>query len=856
MASFLFSWCGLAAQTNDSFSDGNFSANPTWSGSTAQFITNGSQQLQLNNTVAGTSYLSTDFSVFSIDDFEWQVYVKQGFSPSGSNYGRVYLVSDESDLTKPLNGYYVQFGEAGSNDAVELFRQTGPVSTSVCRASNGVIATSFALRIKVARDHTGIWKLFIDYEGGTSFTLEASGADNAHTSSSFLGVLCVYTVSNAAKFYYDDFYTGAARTDTTPPSLESIQVQSSSEVLLIFSEALDPMSKSISHYSVDQNVGPPQTATLDAGTNTVTLTFDQPFRNGFQYQLTVTGIQDLQGNTTPAFQFPFLFFVSTPIQAKDIVITEIFPDFSPQIGLPDAEYIEIYNRSTNPVDLSGWKFSDGTSTALFPSQILLPQQYWIVTAPSSSSKFNSFGNVISPDGFPVLNNEEDFLTLKSRDGMTVDSVHYSIDYYHDADKEEGGWSLELIDLNNPCGEEENWTASEDPSGGTPGKQSSAFASKPDLTGPRLLGIVPTIPNMVLLTFDEKLDGLAASTGSFELTPVISISQTHFTDRSLRQIQIILDGSLQERQPYTLNVRDVRDCNGNLIQDEYSQLDFALSEPSDSLDMLVNEILFNPRPSGVDFVEVYNRSPKYLNLKGWKLANFENNVLKNIQEITSADAIVPPLGQLAFTTNPLILKTNYPQGQEKNFFQTDLPGLPDDEGSIALVNEGGRVIDYFLYNKNFHSDLIKDDEGVSLERISFSSPTNVSHNWKSAIAQSGFATPGYINSNARPSTPVAQGTVTIEPEIFVPNGSHDFAKINYAFNQAGYIANIRVVDQEGHDIKSIINNETLGFDGFFRWDGDRDDGSKARMGYYVVWVEVFDTSGAVSTFRKRVVIATR
>ena len=857
MASFLFSWYGLAAQTSDSFSDGNFTANPTWSGSTAQFTINTSQQLQLINTVAGTSYLSTDFSAFSIDDFEWHVYVKQGFSPSGSNYGRVYLVSDESDLTKSLNGYYVQFGEAGSNDAVEIFRQTGMFSTSVCRASTGVIAASFALRIKIVRDHTGVWKLFVDYAGGTNFTLEGSGADNVHTSSSFLGLLCVYTVSNAAKFYYDDFYAGPAQTDTTPPSLESIQVQSSSKVLLIFSEALDPTCQSISNYSVDQNVGLQQTATLEADAKAVILTFDPPFRNGFQYQLTLTGIQDLLANTMPSSQVPFLFFVTAPIHAKDVVITEIFPDFSPQIGLPDAEFIEIYNRSTNPVDLLGWKLSDGASTALFPSQIILPQQYWIVTSPASAAQFNSFGNVISPEGFPVLNNDGDFLTWESPEGMTVDSVQYSIHYYRDADKEDGGWSLELIDPNNPCGEEENWTASEDPRGGTPGTQNSVFASKPDLLGPRLLGILPTTLNSVQLTFDEKLNGLAATTSSFQLTPDISISQTYFTDRSLRQIQLVLRDSLHSRQPYTLKVRDVRDCNGNLIQDVYSQLDFALSEPADSLDMLVNEILFNPRPNGVDFVEVYNRSPKYLNLKGWKLANLENNVMKDIQEISSVDVIVPPQAHLAFTTDPMTLKSNYPQGQEKNFFQTDLPGLPDDEGSIALVSDEGRIIDYFLYNKNFHSDLIKDDEGVSLERISFSNPTNDSQNWKSASGQSGFATPGYINSNTRPSTPVARGTVTIEPEIFIPNsGLSDFAKINYAFDQAGYIANITVVDQEGHSIKTVANNENLGFEGFFRWDGDREDGSKARMGYYIVWVEVFDTTGAVNIFRKRVVIATR
>ena len=49
----------LTAQVVDNFSDGNFTNNPTWSGTTADFIVNSSQQLQLNNTVAATSYLTT-----------------------------------------------------------------------------------------------------------------------------------------------------------------------------------------------------------------------------------------------------------------------------------------------------------------------------------------------------------------------------------------------------------------------------------------------------------------------------------------------------------------------------------------------------------------------------------------------------------------------------------------------------------------------------------------------------------------------------------------------------------------------------------------------------------------------------
>ncbi|HLZ16777.1 MAG TPA: hypothetical protein VKQ08_07045, partial [Cyclobacteriaceae bacterium] len=102
------------AQVKDDFSDGDFTTNPAWSGSTPQFVINASGQLQLNNTVAGISYLSTHFTATTLDQHEWQFYVRQSFSPSGSNYGRIYLVSDQADLTQALNGYYVQFGEAGS----------------------------------------------------------------------------------------------------------------------------------------------------------------------------------------------------------------------------------------------------------------------------------------------------------------------------------------------------------------------------------------------------------------------------------------------------------------------------------------------------------------------------------------------------------------------------------------------------------------------------------------------------------------------------------------------------------------------------------------------------------------------
>jgi flagellar hook assembly protein FlgD len=66
----------------------------------------------------------------------------------------------------------------------------------------------------------------------------------------------------------------------------------------------------------------------------------------------------------------------------------------------------------------------------------------------------------------------------------------------------------------------------------------------------------------------------------------------------------------------------------------------------------------------------------------------------------------------------------------------------------------------------------------------------------------------------------------------------------------------VLDSYGRTIFNIANNELLGASGFFRWDGNASDGSKARIGYYMVKVEVFDATGVVRVFKKRLAIASR
>ena len=86
-------------------------------------------------------------------------------------------------------------------------------------------------------------------------------------------------------------------------------------------------------------------------------------------------------------------------------------DPSPKIGLPESEFVELFNRSKNPIDLKEWVLSDENSMVKLPGIILLPEEYLILT--NSTADFTPYGKVWGSADFPSLNNTEDMLTLRS-----------------------------------------------------------------------------------------------------------------------------------------------------------------------------------------------------------------------------------------------------------------------------------------------------------------------------------------------------------------------------------------------------------------------------------------------------------
>jgi len=454
--------------------------------------------------------------------------------------------------------------------------------------------------------------------------------------------------------------------------------------------------------------------------------------------------------------------------------------------------------------------------------------------------------------FPSLNNSEDRIKLMNQNGHLIHQVNYNDSWYRDNDKKTGGWTLESIDLDNPCGEENNWQASMNVSGGTPGKQNSIAAFKPDIQAPQLLNAYIIDSCTVELIFDENPDMIFVNDFKFSLNPFLLVSEVNVKMNNAKILQLKIVSVFKKNTEYTLFISGVKDCNGNSITPIYDVL-LVLPQLHEKDDVIINEVLFNPKPGGFDFVEVYNRSEKYINLQNWAFATISDEQIADKKNISEEPFIVKPKEYIVFTKNKSMLLHHYPQAKSSQIFNiTNLPSYNDDNGSVVFCDYDTNEMERLDYDTKMHFSLMDDKEGVSLERISADGRVNNRDNWHSASSNSGYATPGYRNSQDVEKT---SRNFFIEPKVFTPNldGNRDFTLIHYRLGKPGYMASITIYDIQGREIIRLVKNELLSVEGFYKWEGNNDANEKVRTGTYIVYFEIFDLEGNLIKQKDTVVV---
>ncbi len=847
------------AQFYDSFDDGDFTRNPPWTGSEGSFVINDSKQLQLSAAGEGQSHLVTLSGMNG--ETEWRFWIKLSFSPSSNNFARVYLAADQENIEQPVNGYFLQFGESGTSDAIELFRQEDDVLTSVCRGAEGLIAASFQMNVRVRKDQTGFWQIEVDESGLGAYSPEASGTDNTILQSACFGLLCKYTSSNSTKCYFDNFYSGPFVFDTEPPEIQKITVIAKNQLSVLFNEAVEENSaENTQNYKVSNGVENPISAILDDQNSArVFLEFDRDFPNGTMNTITINNIADLSGNIANGLFSEFYWFKPS---AHEIQINEIMADPTPPVNLPEYEYIELHNLTGIPVDLTGWILVTGTTEKVFDTAWIDPGGYLIVGDEDAADDFSTYS--FSFYGFSSfsLTNSGQMLVLMNPERQVISFANYSDSWYDDPNKNTGGWSLEQIDPENPCGGQGNWRASMNPSGGSPGLENSVTAENPDILPPAMLNLEIISPLQLRVYFSEPMDSTQLSQNAgYQVDHEIGrpvLVESVWPDYAA--VNLFFNDSLKAGFFYTLTISgDVTDCSGNLV-DKSKTLVFGLPQPPHEGDIVINEVLYNPRADfvdGVDFVEIYNRSSKMIDLSKLVIATEDETTgeLESPKPLSDKGLLFFPDTYLVITSNPDIVKEQYFTNNPDGFLRLEtLPAYNNDQGIVILATNGFEIIDRFPYSDQMQFPLLTATDGVSLERLNMERPATDPSNWHSAASSVGYATPAYKNSQSNVTQEV-KDPITIDPEVFSPDndGRDDVLNIHYLFNQPGYMASVKIFDDRGRLVRQIVNNELLSTEGSFSWDGINSENEKAGTGIYIVFIELFDLDGNVKKYKKTAVL---
>ena len=754
-------------------------------------------------------------------------------------------------------------------------------------------------------------------------------------------------------------YCGNAITDTNIifnySLIEPIDLEpkSSTQLKVYFSEPTSKITaENILNYTVNNGIGNPSVAFRDANdTSIVHLLFETEFTEDNENILTINGISDIYDNVMETEQIPFTYHIPNPF---DVIINEIMVDVNPApLGLPEVQYLELYNTSNFDIWLSDWVIiPENQDGRVFPTVKIPSNGFVLLCYYYNEDELTEFGTTVPILGSSDLTQSgKEIEIFDNRDNL-IYHIRYSDNWYNNEDKDDGGWSLEKIDAFNFCESSFNWGASVDVSGGTPGRDNSIYQINPDLTKPELLNVTVKSSNHLIVQFSKNISietalnvsnysvssignpqgvslvdtsystvnlyfdnqfsdseeyNLSLSNISDDCNNIINDTSTNFTYYLLHpeyiwvlnenQVQVkfseevelttaqIKDNYTIDNQigtpnyvvretedpsmiflqfstnfsdgvTYNINISDLQDINGNTMLD--ASLEFIYYTASVN-DIVINEVLFNSVTGGADFVELYNRSIYPINLKNMVIAKRDvEGEISSPYKISDNNLIFEPSTYLVVTTDSANVQSIYNYGG--TFVElNNMPAYPDDEGNVVIYDYRDSIIDEFSYNEDMHFSLISNQDGVSLERIDFNQPTQDSSNWHSAAEAVNFATPGLQNSQYQDISQILSvGEITLSPDVFSPDndGYNDQLYINYALEQGGYFADVYIFDKNGRLIRTLTQNELLGTDGFWIWDGLNNAGVKSRIGVYAVVITLYDLSGNVQVFKKATVISAK
>lgn len=410
----------------------------------------------------------------------------------------------------------------------------------------------------------------------------------------------------------------------------------------------------------------------------------------------------------------FLVFFSTSLPAQDVIINEIM--YNPDKN--DVEWVELYNKADEPIDISGWYILDQDpqhQPAIIPGETYMPEKGFF-TVVLDGGPYIPFDADIIRNGLFRLSNSGDAVNLYNSQEHEVDKVVYQdqAPWPQAADGE--GFTLELSDVDADNNDPDSWQASII-YGGTPNGENSILIDYPYLqliypNGTEYIEKGKTyLIEWGVLNYSGEIDlelvnqqngyesllaqGLNYTT-TFEWTPSTGIpdGENYF---------IRITGTNPE-------IWDSSDRN------------FTVIPSQDVASIAITEIMYNPPGPGADsleYLELYNNENQPVELDGYFFSDGIEYVFPEMD--------FPPQSHLLLARDAATIESL----TGKPVLQWTDGGLNNGGETIELKNKYNNVVDRLSYNDKFPWDTLADGYGPSLAICEPLADNSLPGNWQSS-----------------------------------------------------------------------------------------------------------------------------
>ncbi len=562
-------------------------------------------------------------------------------------------------------------------------------------------------------------------------------------------------------------------------------------------------------------------------------------------------------------------FCCIHIVPGQIILTEIMFDLEGSDY--HDEFIEIHNTSADStVDLNGWQINDSLSSDQLTDAgygtLLAPGRYAVILDGSYFGNSTTYDKVI-PDSALIIkiddkafgsyglsNSENRLISLIDTDLDTVQQYRYTVD-------NQPGYSDEKILLTADNGPG-NWRNSII-KGGTPGIRNSVAPFDFDIGFGE--GDLTYHPQIMIKTgqrviFDLTISNLGLNDFRGRVKFVLFIDANNDSlhnagDALIDSSSLNLDLSPDQNKActaewiprvagkYTVAARIDAAGDQNPVN---NFINTPLNVVESRETVRINEIKFLAAENEPEWLELINTGDEPLLLKDWGIADTRDTCWIDTM------LILHP-GQYKIIAADSGLSDLYSIAESLICIIPTLPNLNNSGDVVYLLNPVGGWIEQVPYSIDWLEG--EDWRNPSLERINFKLGAKLSRNWGPSTAAAG-ATPTAENAIF---TSLAESDlqITISPNPFSPDndGFEDHALINIQSPATAARMRIEIFDILGRRIRTLEDNTFSGSRSAVVWDGKCNDGRKAKMGIYIVYVQVLDDrNGLIKEIRETVVLA--